>query len=118
MITKISMSSDGSQMVAVASSNGYIMIREPGTSTTITTMTNTTTTSTRTAVISVDEPGTARWYAYQSYQLKTTVTHNKKLDGAWWGNESTYMTNGHRLVENVWSDALLKAEIAMNKAHF
>jgi hypothetical protein len=28
------------------------------------------------------------------------------------------MTNGHRLVENVWSDALLKAEIAMNKAHF
>ena len=84
MITKISMSSDGSQMVAVSSSPGYIMIREPGTSTTITTMTNTTTASTRTAVISVDELGTARWYDPHSYQLKTRVTHNK-LDGDRWG---------------------------------
>ena len=50
MMTKISMSADGSQMVAVAASPGYIIIREPGTSTTITTMTNTTTASTRTHV--------------------------------------------------------------------
>ena len=58
MMTKISMSADGSQMVAVAAYPGYIIIREPGTSTTITTMTNTTTASTRTAVTNVDESDT------------------------------------------------------------
>lgn len=48
MITKVAISSDGSTMVAVAASPGYVLIREPGTTTSVTITTNTTTASTRT----------------------------------------------------------------------
>lgn len=83
MMTKISMSADGSQMVAVAASPGYIIIREPGTSTTITTMTNTTTASTRTTTISTFTTSTGtKTTATATSSTATVVTATKTTTGS------------------------------------
>ena len=106
MITKISMSSDGSQMVAVAASQGYIMIREPGTSTTITTMTASTRTAVTKGLLNPVLPGSTPI-------VRRKLTH-KNLDRVMKCSESTY-TNRHYLVKRIWSDNLCKAKSAMNK---
>lgn len=86
MITKISMSSDGSQMVAVSSSPGYIMIREPGTSTTITTMTNTTTASTRTTSLSTFTTSTGTETTATATSSTATVVTRTSTTGSTTGS--------------------------------